>query len=75
MIQLFWIILKQKRDDLDVFKLKPLSLDFKKLSDVIDNEVAQNRKFNTRKAKEKNLGKKIPHATTLIYINKYNTNK
>ena len=75
MIQLSWIILKQKRDDLDVCKLKPLSLDFKKLSDVIDNEVAQNRKFNTRKAKEKNLGKKIPHATTLIYINKYNTNK
>ena len=75
MIQLFWIILKQKRDDLDVCKLKPLPLDFKKLSDVIDNEVAQNRKFNTRKAKEKNLGKKIPHATTLIYINKYNTNK
>ena len=53
MIQLFWITLKQKRDDLDVCKLKPLSLDLKKLSDVIDNEVAQNRKFNTRKAKEK----------------------
>ena len=75
MIQLVWIILKQKRDDLDVCKLKPLSLDLKKLSDVIDNEVAQNRKFNTREAKEKNLGKKIPHATISIYINKYHPNK
>ena len=75
MIQLVWIILKQKRDDLDVCKLKLLSLDLKKLSDVIDNEVAQNRKFNTREAKEKNLGKKIPHATILIYINKYHPNK
>ena len=75
MIQLVWIILKQKRDDLDVCKLKPLSLDLKKLSDVIDNEVAQNRKFNTREAKEKNLGKKIPDATILIYINRYHPNK
>ena len=33
MIQLFWIILKQKRDDLDVCKLKTSPLDLRKLSD------------------------------------------
>ena len=67
--------LKIKRDDLDVRKLKTVSVDLKKLSHVVDNEVIKNTKFNTLKAKVNNLEKKIPDATTLIHINKYNTYK
>ena len=38
--------------------------------------MAKNTKFNTLKTKKNNnLGNKIPDATTLIHINKYNTNK
>ena len=47
----------------------------KKLSDVIDNEVIKNTKFNTLKTKVNNLEKKIPDATTLIHINECNTDK
>ena len=43
------------------------------LSDVVDNEVAKNT--NTLKIKVNNLDKKILDATTLIHINKYNTDK
>ena len=46
--------LKAKVDDLDVGKLKILPVDFlKKLSDVVDNEVNKNTKFNTLKTKSK----------------------
>ena len=45
----------------------------KKLSDVVNNEVVKNTKFNTLKTKVNNLEKKIPDATTLIHINQYNT--
>ena len=47
----------------------------KKLSDVVDNEVVKNAKFNTLKEKVNNLNQKIPDATTLIYMNQYNTDK
>ena len=47
----------------------------KKLSDVVDNEVDKNTKFNTLKTKVNNLQKKILDATTLIHTNQYNTNK
>ena len=47
----------------------------KKLSDAVDNEVVKNRKFKTPKTKVNTLEKKIPDATTLIYINQYNTGK
>ena len=47
----------------------------KKISDVVDNEVAKNTKFNTVKTKVNNLEKKIPDATTLIHINQENTDK
>ena len=67
--------LKTKVDDLDVGKLKTVPVDLKKLSDVVDNEVVKNTKFNTLKTKVNNLEKKIPDATTLIYINQYNTDK
>ena len=47
----------------------------KKLSDIVDNEIAKNTKFNTLKTKVNNLEKKIPDATTLIHINQNNTDK
>ena len=66
---------KTKVDDLDVGKLKAAPVDLKKISDVIDNEVVKNTKFNTLKTKVNNLEKKIPDGTTLIHINQYNTDK
>ena len=45
--------LKTKLDDLDVGKSKTVSVDLKKLSDIIDNEVAKNTKFNTLTDKNK----------------------
>ena len=54
---------------------KTLPVDLKKLSDVVDNEVVKNTKFNTLKTKANNLEKKIPDATDLIPINRYKTDK
>ena len=42
---------------------------------VVDDKFVKNTKFNTLKTKVNNLDKKIPDATTLIQINKYNTDK
>ena len=67
--------LKTKVDDLSVGKLKTVSADLKKLSNVVDNVVVKNTKFNTLKTNVNNLEKKIPDATTLIQINRYNTEK
>ena len=47
----------------------------KKFSNVVDNEIVENTKFNTPKTKVNNLEKKISDATTLIHINQYITNK
>ena len=55
--------------------MKTVPVDLKKLSDVADNEVVKNTKFNTLKTKANNLEKKNPYATTLIHINQYNTDK
>ena len=38
-------------------------------------KLLRNTKFNTLKTKVNNLDKKFPDATTLIYINQYNTDK
>ena len=38
--------LKTKVDDLDVGKLKTVPVDLEKLSDVVDNELIKNTKFN-----------------------------
>ena len=38
---------------------------------MVDNEVVSNTKFNTLKTNVNNLDKKIPDATTLIYITKF----
>ena len=64
-----------KVGDLDVGKLKTVPVDLKKLSNVVDNEVVKNVKFNTLQTKVNNLEKKIPDATALIHINQYNTDK
>ena len=64
-----------KVDDLDVSKSKTVSVDLKKISDLVDNEVVKNTKLNTLKTKVNNLDKKIPDTTTLIHINQYNTDK
>ena len=42
---------KTKVHDLDADKLKTVPVDFKKLSDVVDNEVVKNTKFSTLKTK------------------------
>ena len=49
---------KLKIDDLGVGKLKAAPINLKTLSDVIDNEVGKNTKFNTLKTKVNNLEKK-----------------
>ena len=67
--------LKTKEDDLDVGKLKTVPVDSKKLTDVVDDEVIKDTKFNTLKTKVNNLEKKFPKATTLIHMNQYNTDK
>ena len=38
--------LKTKVDDLDDGKLKTIPVDLKKLSDIVDNELIKNTKFN-----------------------------
>ena len=49
-----------KVDDLDIGKLKTVSVDLKKLGDVVDKEVVKNTKFNALKTKVIKLEKKIP---------------
>ena len=63
--------LKAKVDDLDVSKLKNVPVDLKKLSDVVDNQVVENTKFNILNTKVNNLEKKIPDPS----INQCNTVK
>ena len=46
---------KTKVDDIGVGKLKTVSVNVKKLSDVEDNEVVKNTKFNTLDTKVNNL--------------------
>ena len=42
---------------------------------MVHHEVVKSTKFNTLKTNINNLEKKILEATTLIYINQYNTDK
>ena len=67
--------LKAKVDELDVGKWKIVPVDLKKLSDVTDNEVVKNTKFNTLKTKLNTLENKNSDATTLVHINQCNTYK
>ena len=67
--------LKTKEYDLDLVKLKTVSIDLKKLSDVSRKGVAINTKFNTLNTKVNKFEKKIPDVSTLIQTNQYNTDK
>ena len=67
--------LETKVDDLDVCNLKTAPVVLKKLSDVVDEKVVKNIKFNTPGTKVNNLQKEIPVLTTIIRINQYNTDK
>ena len=67
--------LKTEVRALDFGKLKNAPVFLKKSSDVVDNEVVKNTKFNTLKTKVNSLEKKIPDTTNYIYINQYNTDK
>ena len=67
--------LKTKVNGLDAGKLKTTPVDLKKLSDVVDNELAKNTKFDKLKRKLNSLEKKTPDATAIIRINQYNTDK
>ena len=64
-----------KVNDLDIVNLKTVPVNLKKLSDVVDNEVVKNSKFNTLNTKVNDLEKKISNATSIVYINQYNTDK
>ena len=65
--------IKTNVDDLNVSKLRTVSLELTKLSDLVDNEVV--KKINTLKANVNNLEKNISYTTTLIHTNQYNTDK
>ena len=69
------INLKTKVNYLDVGKPKTVPADMKKISEVVNKQVAQNTKVNTIKTKVNDLDKKILYATSLIHINQYNTDK
>ena len=47
----------------------------KKIGDVVDNAVVKKTVYNKLKTKVNKLDKKLPKATTLIYISQYNTDK
>ena len=53
--------------------VKTITIDLKKLNDVVNKKVIKNKKFNTLNTKGNKLDKKIPNVTTLIHINQYNT--
>ena len=55
--------------------MKTVPIDLKKLSDVVDNEVVKNNKFNILMTKVNEIDKKIPKVTTLIHNNQYNRDK
>ena len=60
--------LKTKVNDLDVGKLKTVTVALKTLSDVVDKDLVKNTKFNTLKTKVNNLEMKIPDATTRFFL-------
>ena len=62
--------LKIKLGDLDVDKLKTVSLDLKSLSDVISKKYVENQKIIKPNAKVRN-----PDASALIQTNQYDTDK
>ena len=62
-----------KVDYFDIGKLKAFPVDFKKITDVVDNEVVKKAKSSTLKTRVNKLDKKISDRTTLIHISQCNT--
>ena len=62
-----------KVDYFDIGKLKTFPVDFKKIIDVVDNEVVKKAKSSTLKTRVNKLDKKISDRTTLIHISQCNT--
>ena len=62
-----------KVDYFDIGKLKTFPVDFKKIIDVVDNEVVKKAKSSTLKTRVNKLDKKISDTTTLIHISQCNT--
>ena len=60
-----------KKDELDVDKLLPVSVDLSKLSDVVKNDVIKKDVYN---AKIKNIEDKQPDITNLATITTLNAN-
>lgn len=68
--------LKPKVDDLDVDTLKTVpTIFFKKMIDVLRKEVIEKTKYAKLNSKVNNLKNKNPDASTLVYMNQYNTDK
>ena len=68
--------IKTKVDDLNIDKLKAVPVvSKKKMSDVMRKKVVKKAVYNKLNTKANNLKNKIPDATTLVYINQYNTDK
>ena len=68
--------LKPKVDDLDVDTLKTVpTIFFKKMIDVLRKEVIEKTKYAKLNSKINNLKNKNPDASTLAYMNQYNTDK
>ena len=68
--------LKTKVDDLDVDTLKIVpTIFFKKMIDVLRKEVIEKTKYAKLNSKINNLKNKNPDASTLAYMNQYNTDK
>ena len=68
--------LKTKVDDLDVDTLKTVpTIFFKKMIDVLRKEVIEKTKYAKLNSKVNNLKNKNLDASTLVYMNQYNTDK
>ena len=67
--------LKTKVEDLDVDKLKTVSVNLKKLSDAVSKNVVKKTKCKKINLKVNNLVNEIPDTSTSIHINQYNVDE
>ena len=67
--------LKTKVEDLDVDKLKTVSVNLKKLSDTVSKNVVKKTKCKKINLKVNKLVNEIPDTSTSIHINQYNVDE
>ena len=67
--------LKTKVRDLNVDKLKTITVILKNISDVASKEVVKKKVCNKLNSKVNNLQNTVSDANTLIHINHYNTGR